>query len=142
MAPSITGRIDHMGRNPLPMLESPIVIVCIASILGFLAGIGVGGGSLLILWLTVIMDVEHPVARTMNLLFFIPSALIATIYRWKKGSLEWRKVLPAILAGCLSAACFSLISTKIDTNIIKRIFGGLLLFAGAKEVFYRERKAK
>lgn len=124
------------------MLDSPVIIICIASVLGFLAGIGVGGGSLLILWLTVIMNIEHPVARTMNLLFFIPSALIATIYRWNKGCIEWRNVLPAVLAGCLAAACFSLFSTKIDTTIIKKIFGGLLLFAGVKEIFYRDRKAK
>jgi len=124
------------------MLDSPVVIVIIATIFGFLAGIGVGGGSLLILWLTVIMKTEHPVARTMNLLFFIPSALIATAYRWKKGSLDWKKILPAVIVGCLSAACFSLLSTRIDTDIIKKIFGGLLLFAGVKEIFYRERKAK
>ena len=124
------------------MLDSPIMIVAVASVLGFLAGIGVGGGSLLILWLTVIMNTEHSVARTMNLLFFIPSALIATAYRWTKGSLDWRKVLPAILAGCVSAACFSLLSIKLDTNIIKKMFGGLLLFAGVRELFYRERKAK
>ena len=123
------------------MLDSPAIIIVIAAILGFLAGIGVGGGSLLILWLTVIIKIEHPAARIMNLLFFIPSALIATIYRWKKG-LNWKKILPAIAAGCISAACFSYISTKIDTDIIKKIFGGLLLLTGAKEVFYRERKAK
>ena len=123
------------------MLDSPIVIVAVASVLGFLAGIGVGGGSLLILWLTVIMKIEHPTARMMNLLFFIPSAMIATIFRWKKG-LDWKKILPAIIAGCVSAACFSYLSNKIDTGIIKKIFGGLLLLTGIKEIFYRQRKAK
>lgn len=124
------------------MLDSPIIIICIASILGFLAGIGVGGGSLLILWLTMVMNTEHQTARIVNLLFFIPSALIATIFRWKNSKLHWKKILPAIIAGSLSAACFSLLSTKIDTSIIKKIFGGLLLFAGVKEIFYRQRKAK
>ena len=124
------------------MLDSPIIIICIASILGFLAGIGVGGGSLLILWLTMVMQTEHHTARIMNLLFFIPSALITTIFRYKRGSLNLMKVLPAIIAGSISAACFSLLSTKIDTNIIKKIFGTLLIFAGIKEIFYRDRKAK
>ena len=123
------------------MLDSPIIIVAVASVLGFLAGIGVGGGSLLILWLTVIMKFEQPTARMMNLLFFIPSALIATIFHWKKG-LDWKKILPAIITGCISAACFSYLSTKVDTEIIKKIFGGLLLLTGIKEIFYRERNAK
>ena len=124
------------------MLDSPILIVVAATVLGFLAGIGVGGGSLLILWLTMVANTEHTAARAMNLLFFLPSALIATVCRWKKGGLDWKKVLPAMIAGCLSAALFSLLSTKIDTNIIKKIFGGLLLFTGIKEILYRPQNAK
>ena len=142
MASQTSWRFNHMGRYSLSMLDSPVVIIAIASILGFLAGIGVGGGSLLILWLTMVLNMEHATARTMNLLFFIPSALIATIYRWKKNSLDCKRVVPAILAGCLAAACFSLLSTKIDTSILKKIFGGLLLIVGLKEIFYRDRKAK
>ena len=124
------------------MLDSPIIIIIIATVLGFLAGIGVGGGSLLILWLTVIVNIEHQTARTMNLLFFIPSALIATLFRWNKKGLKIADVLPAILAGCISAALFSILSTKIDTNSLKKVFGVLLLFTGIKEVFYRQRNPR
>ena len=35
------------------MLESLPFVLFISSALGFLAGLGVGGGSLLILWLTI-----------------------------------------------------------------------------------------
>lgn len=114
----------------------------VAIILGFLAGLGVGGGSLLMLWLTIIANVEYEQARIINLLFFLPSALIATLFHRKQGSVDIKKILPAIIAGCVSAALFSLIGKKIDTALLKKCFGGLLLVTGLRELFYRPRKAK
>ena len=49
----------------------------VGTVLGFLTGLGVGGGSLLILWLNIALGMEQSVARGINLLFFLPSALIA-----------------------------------------------------------------
>ena len=65
------------------MLESTPVTIIIGTLLGFLSGIGVGGGSLLILWFTLVLQMDHGTARIINLLFFIPSAVIASIFRWK-----------------------------------------------------------
>lgn len=114
----------------------------IGTALGFLAGIGVGGGSLLIMWLTLVLEMPHPEARVLNLLFFLPTALIACLFRWKQGTLEIRKVLPAMIGGCVSAAVFSLISLQTDVTMLRKLFGCLLLIAGLKELFYRPRKAR
>ena len=64
-----------------------------AAICGVLAGMGVGGGSLLILWLTTVMNVDPITARGINLLFFLPAALISTLARIRKGSLPIKKVI-------------------------------------------------
>ena len=114
----------------------------VAILLGFLAGLGVGGGSLLMLWLTVVMSMEYADARTINLLFFLPSALISTCFRWKQGSVNLKKILPAIVWGCVAAAVFAVIGKQIQTDLIKKCFGGLLVFTGLRELFYRPRKAK
>lgn len=124
------------------MLESIPVIIIVGSILGFLSGLGVGGGTLLMLWLTLVLGTEHSIARTINLLFFIPSALVASFFRWKQGKLNLPKVLPAIVCGCLSSACFSLLSKQINISLMKKSFGVLLLFTGFRELFYRPRKAR
>lgn len=124
------------------MLDSAFFILIIGCVLGFLSGLGVGGGSLLMLWLTLVINMEHSVARSINLLFFIPSAIIASFFRWKQGALNIKKVLPAIIAGCASAACFSLLSKQIDITLIKKLFGVLLLLTGVRELFYRPRKAR
>lgn len=114
----------------------------VAVILGFLAGLGVGGGSLLMVWLTAIVGMEYPQARVINLIFFLPSALIATLFHHRQGTLKIKKVLPAILLGCASAALFSFIGSKINSVLLKKCFGGLLLLTGVRELFYRPRKAK
>ncbi len=114
----------------------------VAVVLGFLAGLGVGGGSLLMLWLTIVLGVEYSVARIVNLLFFLPSALVATLFHRKQGTVDIKKILPAILAGCVAAALFSFVGKRIDAALLKKFFGGLLLLTGIKELFYRPRKAK
>lgn len=122
------------------MLDSLPFILLISTILGFLSGIGIGGGSLLILWLTLIQNVPQNTARMMNLLFFIPSACIACLFRWRQGSLNWKAVFPAIICGCISAAVFSLFSTKMEIGLLKKLFGGLLLVTGLRELLYKPKK--
>lgn len=121
------------------MLDSFIVSLVVSTILGFLAGLGVGGGSLLILWLTLVLGLEHTQARIINLLFFIPSAVISSLFRWKQGVLDWKKIIPAIGIGCATAALFSFLSHQINLELIKKIFGGLLIAAGIREILYNSK---
>lgn len=123
------------------MLESFPVALLVATILGFLAGIGVGGGSLLILWLTLVLGMEPAQARILNLLFFLPSAAVATLFRWKQGKLNIRLVLPAILTGCIGAGVGSMLSGILELEILKKMFGGLLILTGIRELLYRPRKS-
>ena len=124
------------------MLESLPVMLAVGCVLGFLAGLGVGGGSLLILWLTLMLGMEHSEARIINLLFFIPTAIIACFFRWKQGTLEFKRILPAVITGVISAAGFAWIGQHMDVALLKKLFGGLLLFTGLRELLYRPRKAK
>ncbi len=122
------------------MLESIPFSLLIGTILGFLSGLGVGGGSLLILWLTQILGMSYEPARIINLLFFLPTAIISSFYRKKEGTLKIKKLLPGIITGCIAAAAASVISTTLDTAMVKKLFGFLLLLAGCRELFYKERK--
>lgn len=124
------------------MLGSLPVTVLVSTLFGFLAGLGIGGGSLLMLWLTMILNMDHPEARFINLLFFIPAALIAAIFRWKEGSIHFKTILPAIVSGCGAAFLFSWVGQTMDTALLKKLFGGLLLLTGLRELFYRPRNAR
>lgn len=117
-------------------------MILIGTVLGFLSGLGIGGGSLLIVWLSAVLHKDPQTARIINLLFFIPSAAIACTVRSKKHQLDWKTALPGILSGCLFALVGWWISTKLDTELLKKLFGIILLFTGAKELLYRPRKAR
>ena len=122
------------------MLESFPVIILVGTLLGFLSGLGIGGGSLLIIWLTVVLGMDHNSARSINLLFFLPSALIACIFRWKQGAIRWKKILPAMVSGCIAAAIFSWLGGIFQIELLKKLFGGLLILTGLRELFYRPRE--
>lgn len=114
----------------------------IATVLGFLAGMGVGGGSLLLLWLTQVVCLEQNQARIINLLFFLPAAAIATIFRRKQGKIDPKLVIPAMITGCAAALLFTMISRIIDVALLKKLFGGLLILTGIREICYRPRNAR
>ena len=124
------------------MLDSPFFIIIVSAVLGFLSGLGVGGGSLLMLWLTLIAQTPQETARSINLLFFLPSALIASLFRWKKGKLSIKKVLPAMIGGVIAAALFTWLSQQVSSDALRVPFGLLLLVTGLRELFYRPRNAR
>lgn len=141
VAPAL-GIIYYLGRYPIFMLNTWPMALLVGTVLGILAGLGVGGGSLLILWLTLVLDTPYSEARITNLMFFLPSAIIATFLRSKEKAISIKRIWPAVLAGCIGAALVSLIGKNIELALLKRLFGGLLLFTGIRELFYRPRKAK
>ena len=122
------------------MLDSPYIIFAVSVLLAFLSGLGVGGGSLLVLWLTLVLGYQHTDARVINLLFFLPCACISTFWRWKQGLLDFKTVLPAILIGCLAAGLGTFFSNFLDTGLLKKLFGGLLILTGIRELRCRRSK--
>lgn len=117
-------------------------MLIVGTFLGFLSGLGIGGGSLLILWLTLVAGTDPATARIINLLFFLPSAVITCILRMRQGKLRVKPLLPAIIAGCIAAALFSWISAGMNVDLLKKLFGAILITAGIRELFYRPRKAR
>lgn len=119
-----------------------LIALIIGTILGFLSGLGIGGGSLLILWLTLVNGMEQEMARTVNLLFFLPAALAACYYRKKQGTLDVKKMLPAIAAGCIGAVLGTRLGGNLDTSLLKKGFGILLLATGIREVLWKQGSRK
>ena len=119
-----------------------VAILGISILLGFLTGLGVGGGSLLILWLTLVEQQSTEIARGINLLFFLPSALIACLFRKKQGKLDLPKIWPAMAAGAGAAAACSFVSSMLSADALQKPFGILLLATGIRELLYRPRKAR
>lgn len=114
----------------------------ISVVLGFLAGLGVGGGSLLMIYLTALLGMPMAEARSLNLLFFLPCAITASLFRLKGKELPLKSLPLPIAAGIISAWCFSRLSGKMDEALLRKGFGILLLFTAIRELCYRPRKAR
>lgn len=121
------------------MLESLPVTFLVATGLGFLTGLGVGGGSLLILWLTAVLSWDPAAARGVNLLFFLPGAFLSCLFRKRQGQLPLKKLLPAVISGVITAAVTAWVSAGLETGLLRKLFGALLLVTGVRELFYRPK---
>ncbi len=104
---------------------------------GVLSGFGIGGGSLLMVWMTAVLHMEQRTAQAINLLFFLPTAAASLIFHVKGRQVEWRASIPAILAGVVTAALSAWAATRIDAGLLRRLFGVFLLFVGLSELFRR-----
>lgn len=121
------------------MLSSPLFSIAIGVGLGLLSGLGVGGGSLLILWLTLILNTPAETARVVNLLFFLAAAGTVTLLRWKKGTISIKGIMPAIISGCISAVLAFLLGRWVPGYWLRKLFGILLLAVGVRELLYRPK---
>lgn len=110
---------------------------------GFLSGtlgaLGLGGGSVLILYLTLFAGMEQSQAQGINLVFFVPCALVAIWLHSRKHLIEWKVWLWSALLGVCGALLGSWLSTVIGGDLLKKLFGALLLAFGLHEVFHKKK---
>ena len=111
--------------------------ILVGVVLGFLSGLGIGGGSLLLLWLTLVAGVSQETARVMNLMFFLPCALVATAFRWKQSKLPLPIALPAVLGGVLGAALGCVLGPQINADLLKKAFGILFILTAIRELRWK-----
>lgn len=102
---------------------------------GILSGFGVGGGTLLLIYMTAFAGLPQEQAQGINLLYFLPAAAASLPAHAKNGFLEKPVLLPAIAAGLACAALGAWTATGMDTALLRRLFGVFLLFVGARELF-------
>lgn len=95
---------------------------------------GFGGGSVLILLLTFILNFEQHVAQATNLLFFIPSALVSIFINSKRKNINFKNAIPLTIFGIIGAVFGSIISKKMEVSTLRKFFGLFLLFICVYEI--------
>ena len=110
--------------------------IAVGLLTGILSGFGIGGGSLLLLYLTLVGGMSQYAAGGINLLYFLCCAPAALCFHGKNGLIEWRAAgLGAI--GILPCVAAAWAASVLPTDWLRRIFGVLLLYIGFHEVFGR-----
>lgn len=100
------------------------------TLIALLAGLGVGGGGLLVMYLALVKNVDQLQAQGINLIFFIICASAALIYNIKKRSLEPKKLAAIAISGAVFAALGSRVAAFVDVSLIRKCFGGLMCISG------------
>lgn len=110
-------------------MNIPIQIIA-----GFLSGLissmGFGGGGVLIIYLIVFLDTPQLKAQGINLLFFIPCAILATIIYTIKKQINYKEILPVILGGFVGSISSSFLLKSINTSYLPKIFAIFLIVMG------------
>jgi len=110
-----------------------LILIGFAS--GTISGMGIGGGAILIPALTIMFGMEQQNAQHINLLYFIPTALLAVRVHKKEGNIEKKGLLPLILWGLLGALPGALIAVKLNANYLRKGFAVFLLVMAAYEIW-------
>ena len=109
---------------------------------GIAGSLGLGGGSVLLLYLTVFAGMSQRHAQGINLLFFIPCAVTALISHSRAGLVAWRDALPCAAVGLLGSASGYILAGMLDESVLRRMFAIFLLALGTTELLRPAKKRK
>lgn len=111
-------------------------------VIGFLTGIaasmGLGGGFILIIWLTLFKGMAQSAAQGVNLLFFLPVALLSVIIHAKNKLIDKEILLRAVAAGVAGAALGCFLSFGLGDELLRKMFGGIVAVVGLRELFHKK----
>lgn len=107
---------------------------------GVLSSWGVGGGTLLLVCMTLFLGVGHREAQAINLLFFLPTAGASLFFHRKNGYLEKDVWHQAAIPGTLASLAGALAATAVDVSLLRKPFGLFLLYSGASMLLSARKK--
>lgn len=101
---------------------------------GIIGAMGMGGGAVLIIYLTVFLNTGRFKAQGINLLFFIPIATLSVIIYARNKDIKFKKVIPFCISGVLGAVGGIFLSRLLGVKIISYAFGVALILLGIREI--------
>lgn len=109
---------------------------------GIVTGLGMGGGTILILLLSLFMNMEQHIAQATNLIFFIPTSLSAILINLKQKNVDKKLAITISFYGIIGAVVGAKISENISSQNLRKYFAIFILTIAIHEVykFYKEYK--
>lgn len=94
---------------------------------GALGAMGLGGGGVLLLWLSL-LGMDQLAAQGINLLFILPVGAVGLWLHRKNGLVVFSAALPMALGGLLGLGLGTALAGWLPGTVLRRLFG--LLIAG------------
>lgn len=101
---------------------------------GIFAGMGMGGGTFLIPLLTLLMNTPQNVASCLNLLVFVPMAIITIIIYSKQKLIDFKNWWIISIPACLVSLLGAIIAVKLPSKVLKIIFGSFIIIIGVFQI--------
>ena len=112
-----------------------MIEIFIGAISGMITAIGMGGGTVLILLLTMFLSIQQHIAQATNLRFFIPTAITGIIVNLKEKNIELKTGVNIIIFGIIGAIIGSILANKIEVRNLRKFFGIFLLCIAMHEIY-------
>lgn len=109
---------------------------------GILGGMGMGGGTVLIPLLTIFLGVGQHIAQGVNLLCFIPMAVVSLVVHAKNKLIDFKDILLIILPGIVTCLIGCFVAKNLSGNVLSRCFGGFLVLLSIFQFVNEFRKKK
>ncbi len=119
-----------------------MIVILIGLAAGIISGMGIGGGAILIPALVIFVKPEQHIAQSVNLLFFIPTAIVALAIHMKNKNVNFRMGIPIVVSGLGGAVLGSKLALAMNGATLKHIFGIFLLLMGLYEIFGKGKVKK
>lgn len=97
---------------------------------GLISGLGMGGGVILIAILSYITQYSQQGLQTLNLIYYIPTAVFAIIIYFKNKQIDYKLAIKIIAWGIVPTIISAIIANIIDTSLLTKIFATYLIGVG------------
>ncbi len=102
---------------------------------GILGSMGLGGGGVLIIYLSLFTDTKQLTSQGINLLFFIPIGILSILIYSIKKQIKWKVTIKIAIFGIVGAIIGILLADFLGGSITRKIFAVLLTIMGVSEIF-------
>ncbi|MBQ2938403.1 MAG: sulfite exporter TauE/SafE family protein [Clostridia bacterium] len=109
--------------------------IIIGLISGIVSGTGMGGGTILIFLLTFMCGLQQHIAQATNLIFFIPTSIVAIIVNIKNKNIDLKLATVISIFGILGAIIGANLSIHTDVNVLRKYFGIFLAIIAIHEIY-------
>ncbi len=106
---------------------------------GILGSMGLGGGGILIIYLSLFTDQKQLTSQGINLLFFVPIGILSIIIYSIKKQIKWKTTIKIAIFGIIGAVIGILLADFLGGSFTRKIFAILLIIMGISEIFKKSQ---
>ena len=125
-----------MLKHPRSNMTTIIILLCIGLMAGILSGmVGVGGGIIIVPALVYFMGMNQLQSQGTSLaVLLLPVGIFAVYNYYKAGYVDVRSTLIIAATFLIGGFIGSKISIGLDQNVVKKIFGAILILVALKMI--------